>query len=35
VSTSLALMAAGVALVQFVPGLPLIRHTLGLLLVTT
>lgn len=33
VRTSLALMAAGVAVVELVPGPPLIRHVLGLLLV--
>ncbi len=34
VRTSLAMMAAGVAVVQFVPGLPVIRHTLGFILIT-
>lgn len=34
VRTSLALMAAGVAIVQFVPGLSAIRHALGFVLVT-
>ena len=34
VRTALALMAAGVALVQFVPGLTVVRHVLGLLLIT-
>ena len=34
VRTALAMMAAGVAVVQFVPGLDLIRHALGLLLIT-
>lgn len=33
VRTALAMMAAGVAVVQFVPGLDAIRHTLGFLLV--
>lgn len=33
VRTSLALMAAGVAVVQFVPGLSAIRHLLGFVLV--
>src|SRR5512144_2515651 len=33
VRTALALMAAGVAVVQFVPGLTVIRHALGLLLI--
>ncbi len=33
VRTSLALMAAGVAVVQFVPGLPVIRHALGFVLI--
>jgi putative membrane protein len=34
VRTSLAMMAAGVAVVQFVPGLPAIRHALGFVLIT-
>jgi putative membrane protein len=34
VRTSLALMAAGVAVVQFVPGPALLRHTLGFVLVS-
>ena len=33
VRTSLALMAAGVAVVQFVPGLSEIRHVLGFVLI--
>ena len=33
VRTALALMAAGVAVVQFVPGLAVVRHLLGLVLV--
>lgn len=33
VRTSLALMAAGVAVVQFVPGLSVVRHLLGFILV--
>lgn len=33
VRTALAMMAAGVAVVQFVPGLGVVRHTLGLLLI--
>lgn len=33
VRTALALMAAGVALVQFVPGLNVVRHALGFLLI--
>ena len=33
VRTALALMAAGVALVQFVPGLSVVRHLLGFVLV--
>ena len=33
VRTALALMAAGVAVVQFVPGLTVVRHALGLLLI--
>ncbi len=33
VRTALAMMAAGVAVVQFVPGLELVRHALGLLLI--
>lgn len=32
--TALAMMAAGVAVVQFVPGLDLVRHALGLLLIS-
>ncbi len=34
VRTSLALMAAGVAVVQFVPGLAVVRHVLGFVLIT-
>ncbi len=34
VRTSLAMMAAGIAVVQFVPGLTVIRHALGLMLIT-
>lgn len=34
VRTSLALMAAGVAVVQFVPGPSALRHTLGFVLVS-
>lgn len=34
VRTSLAMMAAGVAVVQFIPGLDLLRHALGLILIT-
>ncbi len=34
VRTALAMMAAGVAVVQFVPGLAVARHILGLLLIT-
>lgn len=34
VRTALAMMAAGVAVVQFVPGLDLVRHALGLLLIS-
>ncbi len=34
VRTSLAMMAAGIAVVQFVPGLVVIRHILGLILIT-
>ena len=34
VRTSLALMAAGIAVVQFVPGLTVVRHALGLILIT-
>ncbi len=34
VRTALAMMAAGVAVVQFVPGIDLLRHALGLLLIT-
>jgi putative membrane protein len=33
IRTSLAMMAAGVAVVQFVPGLDLVRHALGLWLI--
>ncbi|HSE09071.1 MAG TPA: DUF202 domain-containing protein [Nocardioidaceae bacterium] len=33
VRTALALMAAGVAVVQFVPGLSVVRHLLGFVLV--
>jgi putative membrane protein len=33
VRTSLALMASGVAVVQFVPGLAVIRHVIGFVLV--
>ncbi len=33
VRTALALMAAGVAVVQFVPGLAVLRHVLGVLLI--
>jgi putative membrane protein len=33
VRTALAMMAAGVAVVQFVPGLDLVRHVLGVLLI--
>ena len=33
VRTSLAMMAAGVAVVQFIPGLDIVRHALGLLLI--
>jgi putative membrane protein len=33
VRTALALMAAGVAVVQFVPGVAVIRHTLGFVLI--
>ncbi len=33
VRTSLALMAAGVAVVQFVPGLDVVRHLLGFVLI--
>ena len=33
IRTSLAMMAAGVAVVQFVPGLDLLRHVLGLFLI--
>jgi putative membrane protein len=33
VRTALALMAAGVAVVQFVPGLAAIRHVLGFILI--
>lgn len=34
VRTALALMAAGVAVVQFVPGLAALRHVLGIALIT-
>ena len=34
VRTSLAMTAAGVAVVQFVPGLSVIRHALGFILIT-
>ncbi len=34
VRTALAMMAAGVAVVQFVPGLGVVRHVLGILLVS-
>lgn len=34
VRTALAMMAAGVAVVQFIPGLDVIRHALGILLIT-
>jgi putative membrane protein len=33
VRTSLAFIAAGVAVVQFVPGLPVIRHAMGFVLI--
>ncbi len=33
IRTSLALMAAGVAVIRFVPGLTLMRHALGFLLI--
>jgi putative membrane protein len=33
VRTALAMMAAGVAVVQFVPGLDTLRHALGILLI--
>lgn len=33
VRTALALMAAGVAVVQFVPGMTVLRHVLGFLLI--
>lgn len=33
VRTALAMMAAGVAVVQFVPGLDVVRHVLGVLLI--
>jgi putative membrane protein len=33
VRTSLAMIAAGVAVVQFVPGLSVVRHALGFLLI--
>ncbi len=33
VRTSLALIAAGVAVIRFVPGLSLVRHALGFLLI--
>ena len=34
VRTALAMMAAGVAVVQFVPGLDVVRHALGILLIS-
>lgn len=34
VRTSLAMMAAGIAVVQFVPGLTVVRHILGIILIT-
>ena len=34
VRTALAMMAAGVAVVQFVPGLPVVRHALGFILIS-
>ncbi len=33
VRTALALMASGVAVAQFVPGVPALRHTLGIVLI--
>lgn len=33
IRTALALMAAGVAVIRFVPGLTVMRHTLGFLLI--
>jgi putative membrane protein len=33
VRTALAMMAAGIAVVQFVPGLTVVRHVLGLILI--
>ncbi|HET8603439.1 MAG TPA: DUF202 domain-containing protein [Marmoricola sp.] len=33
VRTSLAMMAAGVAVVQFVPGVAILRHVLGIVLI--
>ncbi|GAA1151096.1 YidH family protein [Nocardioides aquiterrae] len=33
VRTALAMMAAGVAVVQFIPGLDVVRHVLGVLLI--
>ncbi len=33
IRTALALMAAGVAVIRFVPGLTLVRHALGFLLI--
>lgn len=34
IRTALALMAAGVAVIQLVPGMTVIRHVLGILLIT-
>jgi len=34
VRTALAMMAAGVAVVQFVPGLTVVRHALGFILIS-
>ncbi|MDP2773133.1 MAG: DUF202 domain-containing protein [Nocardioides sp.] len=34
VRTALAMMAAGVAVVQFIPGLDVVRHALGIVLIT-
>ncbi len=34
VRTALAMMAAGVAVVQFVPGLAVVRHALGFILIS-
>ena len=34
VRTALAMMAAGIAVVQFVPGVAVVRHTLGIVLIT-